>query len=212
VITDPAVETYAIEHTTAPPTSIAAVRAETEATMPVPEMAGGWVEAKLLESLVVATRARRVLEIGTFTGVGVLSMASRLPEGGKIITLEGDEEIAEIARRNIASSPWADRIELVFGDARESVRGVEGPFDLVFLDAWKADYVAYYEAALPKLADHGVIVADNVLRGGGVVDPGSDDRTVVAVRAFVEHVHADDRVDNALLTIGDGLLLVWKRS
>jgi predicted O-methyltransferase YrrM len=153
-----------------------------------------------------------VLEIGTFTGVGVLSMASRLPEGGKIITLEGDEEIAEIARRNIASSPWADRIELVFGDARESVRGVEGPFDLVFLDAWKADYVAYYEAALPKLADHGVIVADNVLRGGGVVDPGSDDRTVVAVRAFVEHVHADDRVDNALLTIGDGLLLVWKRS
>ena len=211
MITDHDVDLYAIAHTTFAEPSIAAVRTETEATMPIPEMAGGPVEAKLLESLVIATRAMRVLEIGTFTAVSALSMASRLPAGGKVITLEGDEETAAIARRSIAASPWADRIELVFGDARETVNQVEGPFDLVFLDAWKPDYIAYYEAVLPKLADHGLIVADNVLRGGEVVDPGSQDRTVLAVRAFADHVHADDRVDNALLTIGDGLLLVWKR-
>ena len=100
-------------------------------------------------------------------------MASRLPDGGRLITLEGDAANAEIARRHIAASPVADRIELIFGDATESIHNVEGPFDLVFIDAWKHDYPAYYEAVLPKLAEHGVIVADNVLRQGTVLERGA---------------------------------------
>lgn len=207
---DPDLERYALAHTTAPAPAIAAARAETEATMPVPQMAGGPVELRLLEAFVVASRATRVLEIGAFTGIGALSIASRLPEGGKVVTLEGDEQIAAIARRHIDASPWRDRIEVVLGDARETVQHVDGPFDLVFIDAWKRDYVAYYEAVLPKLADHGVIVADNVLWGGTVLDPGAEGEAA-AVRAFADHVHADDRVDNTLLTVGDGLLLAWKR-
>lgn len=209
---DPAIETYAVEHTTAPVALVAAVRAETDASMPVPEMAGGLVEAKLLEALVVATRAVRVLEIGTFTGVSALSMASRLSEGGTVVTLEADEGNAAIARRNIEASPWANRIELVLGDALESIHRVEGPFDLVFVDAWKRDYIAYYEAVLPKLAAHGVIVADNVLWQGSVAVADASGAEVAAMRAFAEHVQADDRVDNALLTVGDGLLLIWKRA
>jgi caffeoyl-CoA O-methyltransferase len=209
VIVDPNIERYALAHTTAPLASIAALREETE-TLPRPQLAGGRIEVRLLEALVVATRARRVLEIGTFTGVGALSIASRLPEGGTVVTLEGDEEIAAIARRHIAESPWRDRVELVLGDARETVQLVEGPLDLVFLDAWKRDYIHYYEVVLQRLADHGVIVADNVLWGGTVLDPAAEGEGA-AVRAFADHVHADERVDNTILPVADGLLLAWKR-
>jgi predicted O-methyltransferase YrrM len=211
-VIDPSIERYAIDHTTPPAPAVAAVRAETEASTPRPQMAGGLVEAKLLEALVVATRARRVLEIGTFTGVSALSIASRLSAGGTVITLEGNEEVADIARRHIDASPWRDRIELRLGDALVLVEGIEGPFDLVFIDAWKRDYISYYEAVLPKLADHGIIVADNVLWGGTVVDPKADDEEARGVRAFADHVSADERVDSALLTVADGLLLVWKRA
>jgi DNA-binding response OmpR family regulator len=106
----------------------------------------------------------------------------------------------------------SDRIELIVGDAVRLVRELEGPFDLVFVDAWKHDYATYYEAVLDKLADHGVIVVDNVLWHGEVVNHDTDDANAVALRAFVALVHEDERVDNALLTVGDGLLLAWKRS
>jgi caffeoyl-CoA O-methyltransferase len=209
VIVDPGIERYAVAHTTAPSASIAALRGETE-TLPRPQLAGGRIEVRLLEALVVATRARRVLEIGTFTGVGALSIASRLPEGGTVVTLEGDKEVAAIARRHIEQSPWRDRVELVLGDARETVQQVAGPLDLVFVDAWKRDYIHYYEIVLPRLADHGVIVADNVLWGGTVLDPTAEGEAA-AVRAFADHVHADERVDNTILPVADGLLLAWKR-
>ena len=122
-LVDPSAERYAVAHTSGPDASVAALRAETVASTSVPQMAGGHVEAKLLEALVVATRATRMLEVGTFTGVSAISMASRLADGGKLITLEADPANAEIARRHIAASPVADRIEMVFGDAlRRSTR------------------------------------------------------------------------------------------
>ena len=210
-LVDPTAERYAIEHTSPPDAALASLRAETEATMPVPQMAGGLVEARLLEAFIVATRAMRVLEIGTFTGISALSMASRLAEGGKVVTLEADPVAAEIARRHIAASPYADRIELVFGDARESLERLEGPFDVVFVDAWKTDYPAYFEAVLPKLAPHGVIVADNVFRWGTVLAEGPADDEAVVLRRFNDDILADPRVDCAMLTVGDGLLVIWRR-
>jgi caffeoyl-CoA O-methyltransferase len=210
VIVDPDIERYALAHTTAPLPAIAAVRRQTEAAMSRPQLAGGRIEVRLLEALVVATQAARVLEIGTFTGVGALSMASRLSEGGKVVTLEGDEEVAAIARRNIEASPWRDRVELVVGDARETVQLVQGPLDVVFIDAWKRDYISYYEVVLPRLADRGVIVADNVLWGGTVLDPAAEGEAA-AVRAFADHVYADERVDTTILPLADGVLLAWKR-
>lgn len=210
-LVEPAVERYAIEHTSPPDAAMAALREETEETMPVPQMAGGLVEARLLEALVVATRATRVLEIGTFTGVSAISMASRLAEGGKVITLEADAVAAEIAGRHVAASPYADRIELVFGDALESLNRLEGPFDVVFVDAWKTDYPAYYEAVLPKLAPHGVIVADNVFRWGTALEADPAEEEAVILRQFNDRVVADPRVDCAMLTVGDGLLLIWRR-
>jgi len=203
-------EQYAIAHTTDPSPAVAKLREETESTLPTPGMAGGRVETRLLEALVAATRATRVLEIGTFTGVTALSIAARLPAGGVVITLEVDEKHAAIARRHFAASPVGERIQLVVGDALETLQTLEGHFDVVFIDAWKPDYLAYYEAVLPKLADHGVIVADNVLWGGAVLDPAGDPQAEVLV-AFADHVQADDRVDNTLLTVADGLLLIWRR-
>lgn len=209
-IVDPQIENYAIAHTTAPRDEVAALRAEA-ATLPVPEMAGGLVEVKLLEALVVATRASRVLEIGTFAGVTALSLAALLPEDGELVTLEIDPENAAIARRHFATSPHGARIRLIEGDARESLATIDGPFELVWIDAWKPDYGFYYDAVLPKLTEHGVIVADNVLRSGDVIDPRVNDASTVSLRRFADDVEADPRVDNALLTVADGLLVIWKR-
>ena len=160
---DPEIFGYAVSHTTPPGDEVSALRAETDASLAMPQMAGGIVESRLLEALVVATRARRVLEIGTLTGVSALSMASRLPDGGTVVTLEADPHVAAIARRHFASSRHGAKIHLIEGDARDAVTTLEGPFELVFIDASKHDYGHYYETLLPKLADHGLIVADNVL-------------------------------------------------
>lgn len=203
-------EQYALAHTSSPDASVAAARAETEATMPSPQMAGGEVEVRLLEALVVASGARRVLEIGTFTGVTSLTLAARLPEDGKLTTLEVDPDTAAVARRHFDASPHGDRIDLIVGDARETLDRLEGPFDLVWIDAWKSDYPAYYEAVVPKLAPRGVLAADNVFLGGRLLDPASSDESAVAMRAFADRVQADPRVHNTLLTVGDGVMLAWR--
>jgi caffeoyl-CoA O-methyltransferase len=203
-------EEYALDHTTPPPSEFAELRAETEATMPVPQMAGGVIEARLLEAIVVATAARHVLEIGTFTGYSALSMAAVLPEGGKVTTLERDERAASIARRHVEASPYAGRIELLMGDALELIPTLPGPFDLVFIDASKREYTEYYKSVLPKLGDGGLIVADNMLWGGDALDPDATDPDTVGIRTFADHVQADPRVRNTLLTVGDGLMLVWR--
>jgi caffeoyl-CoA O-methyltransferase len=206
-----AIERYAAEHTSPPSPELADVESSTQEETPRPQMMTGRVEARLLEAFVVASGATRVLEVGTFTGHGALSMASRLEPGGRVVTIEYDDHLAGIARRNIEASAYAEMIELVQGDANEVIPTLEGPFDLVFLDAWKIDYLRYYEAALPKLAPHGVLVADNVLWHGEVIDESTTDAETRALREFNDHVQRDERVDNALLTVGDGLLVVWRR-
>jgi caffeoyl-CoA O-methyltransferase len=209
-ITDPQVERYAAAHTSPPPAHLAQVAAATREQTRTPGMMSGLVAARLLEALVVATRARRVLEIGTFTGYGALSIAMRLPAGGTVITIEADDGRAELSRRHIDASPDAAKVELLHGDARAIVPTLDGPFDLVFIDAWKGDYPHYYEAVLPKLSPHGLIVCDNVLWGGDVVDPAPDDDNGRALHAFNEQVQGDARVTNALLTVGDGLMVIWR--
>jgi predicted O-methyltransferase YrrM len=208
----PTVERYAAAHTSAPAAHLAEVAATTREQTTTPGMMSGVVVARLLEALVVATRARRVLEIGTFTGYGALSIAARLADDGTVITIEADEGRAEMSRRHIDASPDAAKVELLRGDARQIVPTLEGPFDLVFIDAWKGDYPHYFEAVVPKLAAHGLIVCDNVLWGGDVVDPAPDDDNGRALAAFNDLVQRDDRVDNALLTVGDGLMLIWRRA
>ena len=204
------IEAYAAAHTSPAAAHLHALAEETRETLECPQMLTGEVEGRMLEFLVFLARPRSVLEIGTYSGYSALSMAQTLPQDGHIITCELDEERADVAERHIAAAGFGDRIEVRRGPALETVNALDGPFDLVFIDADKAGYLDYYEAALPKLSERGLIVVDNVLWSGRVAeDPGEDDEeSTRALRAFNDHVAADERVANVMLTVRDGVTLV----
>ena len=206
----PGADAYAAAHTTPFTGELAAAAEWTAGNMPWPQMMAGRPEARLLEALIVAGGAQRVLEFGTFTGVGALALAAALPEGGRVTTLEIDPEMAAIARRHFAASPVGDRIDLIVGDALTTLEGLDGPFDLVWIDAQKTEYTAYYEAVVPKLSSRGVIAADNLFMDGAALSPSRSDSATQAILEFARHVQEDERVHNVLLTIGDGVLLAWR--
>ena len=205
-----AVEAYAEAHTTPPAEHLRALAEETRATLESSVMLTGEVEGRMLEFLVFLAQPRLVLEIGTYSGYSALSMAQALPEGGRIVTCELDPERVAFAERHIADAGMAGRIEVRQGPALETIAALDGPFDLVFIDADKAGYLAYYEAVLPKLSPRGLIVADNVLWSGRAADPPSDDdmESTIALRAFNDHVAADERVVSVMLTVRDGVTLI----
>ena len=202
---------YAREHSS---TTSPLLREVTEAThreLELPQMLSGVLDGGLLMALVHATGARLVLEIGTFSGYSSLAMASALAADGRVVTCEIDEKAAAMARRHFEASPLGGRIDLRLGPALDTLGTLEGPFDLVFIDADKTGYLGYYEAVLPKLAAHGVIVVDNTLWGGRVLDPSEDSESTQAIRAFNDHVLADARTDCVLLPVGDGMTVIWAR-
>jgi caffeoyl-CoA O-methyltransferase len=208
-IVDEGVEAYAEEHTTPVGELFERLAEETRAKTSVPQMMVGRIEGQFLARLVRLSAARRILELGTFTGYSSISMASALPADGSIITCDVDPDATAIARRYMDESGYGDKIEIRLGPALETIETLEGPFDLVFIDADKPSYRAYYEAALPLLADDGVIIADNVLWSGQVAEEGGDESTQV-IKDFNEHVRNDDRVVSVMLTVRDGMTLIQK--
>jgi caffeoyl-CoA O-methyltransferase len=211
VIVPDEIEAYAEAHTTPPPGLLAALAEETRETLRAPQMLTGTIEGRFLELLVYALRARRVLELGTYSGYSSLSMAAGLPEGGHIDTCEYDEMHAEVARRYIAQSPYADRITIHLGPALETIERLEGEFDFVFIDADKENYVNYYEALLPRLADGGLMALDNTLWSGRVLDDSDDSEGTRAIKAIDERIASDERVTSVMLTVRDGITLVRRR-
>ena len=207
IVPDP-IERYAEEHTTPPEPLLAELAAETRATLESPQMLTGTVEGRFLELLVYASGARRVLELGTYSGYSALSMAAGLAPDGRIDTCELDQERANVARRYIARSPHADRIHLHLGPALETIESLEGEFDFVFIDADKPNYVSYYEAVLPRLSGRGLIAADNTLWSGRVLDEDDASEGTQAIKAFNEHVRSDPRVTSVMLTVRDGVTLI----
>jgi caffeoyl-CoA O-methyltransferase len=162
---------------------------------------------RFLELLVWATGAKRVLEIGTYTGHSALAMAAALPPGGRVITLELDPDRAAFARRHMDESPYGDRIEIRVGPALESVQALEGRFDLVFIDADKTGYPAYFDATLPLLAERGLIVLDNTLQGGRVLQDDGGEQVEV-IKQLNDRLAADERLVTVLLTVRDGMTVV----
>jgi caffeoyl-CoA O-methyltransferase len=210
---DPAVDAYAEAHTEPPDDVLVRLAEETRERTEIPQMMVGPVEGRFLAFLVRSLRAKRVLEVGTFTGYSSICMARALPPDGKVISVDVNAETTEIAHRHATEAGVADRIDYRVVDASETAEalsGLEGPFELVFIDADKAGYVDYYEAALPMLADDGLLVADNVLWSGRVVGEADDDSTR-AIQRFNEHVRNDERVESVMLTVRDGMTLVRKR-
>ena len=206
-LVDPRADEYAERHTTPSGELFERLAAETREKTQIPEMMVGEVEGRFLEFLVRATGARRVLELGTFTGYSSISMARGLPDGGRIISCDVNEETNAIARRYAEEAGVAARIEYRLGPALDSIAELDGPFDLVFIDADKENYRNYYDAVLPKLADDGLILADNALRNGRVLEEDSGE----PMQAFNDYVLNDERVECVLLTVRDGILLVRKR-
>ena len=211
-IVDPEIERYAEAHSSAPEPLLAALAEETRATLRSPQMLTGALEGRLLEFLVYATAPRRVLEIGTYSGYSALSMAAALPRDGRIDTCEVDERHAEVARRYVEQAGESGRITVHLGPALETIEGLEGEFDLVFIDADKENYVNYYEAVLPRLSERGLIVADNTLWSGRVLDESDESGGTRAIRAFNDHVHGDPRVMCVVLTVRDGVTLIRRTS
>jgi caffeoyl-CoA O-methyltransferase len=212
VIVPDEIEEYAAAHTTPPPELLQELAEETRATLRAPQMLTGTIEGRFLELLVHGLQAKRVLELGTYSGYSSLSMAAGLPEGGHIDTCEFDETHAEVARRYIAQSPYADRITVHLGPALDTIEQLEGEFDFVFIDADKENYLNYYEALLPRLADHGLMAIDNTLWSGRILDEEDDSEATTAIREINDRVAEDDRVVAVQLSVRDGVTLVRKKA
>ena len=203
---------YAEAHSTPRDELFARLFEETHERLDAPQMLTGGVEGRFLEMLVWAMGARRVLEIGTYSGYSALSMAAAMPEDGELITCDVWEEANEVARRYAAESPHGHKIDFRLGPALETISELEGPFDLVFIDADKGNYDAYFEATLPLLSERGLIVVDNTLWSGRVL-PGQDDGSpqTKAIGALNEKLARDPRIVTVVLPIRDGVTLVRPR-
>lgn len=208
-IVDDSIERYAFENTRREPENLRDLAALTRERMELPQMLTGRVEGRLLKMLVQLSRPRLVLEIGTFTGYSALSMAEGLGEEGRIITCEVDPEARRVAQTAFDASPVGHRIELRFGPALDTLRDIDEPLDFTFIDADKTAYLAYYDEVVPRTRQGGLIVLDNMLWSGEVLDPQSDSARALAT--LNERIATDERVENVLLTVRDGVQLARKR-
>jgi caffeoyl-CoA O-methyltransferase len=203
------IDEYALLHSSREDPLLNELARVTQERTTMPQMLTGHVEGGLLRMLVQVSGARRVLEIGTFTGYSALCLAMGLPDDGRVITCDIDPAATQIARDFWARSAHGNKIELKLGPALDTIRSLEGPFDFVFIDADKANYIAYWDAVLPKVRPGGLVAADNVLWSGKVLDPKEpNDHAIVA---FNRHVRYDDHVELVMLTVRDGITLARKK-
>jgi caffeoyl-CoA O-methyltransferase len=169
-------------------------------------------QGALITLLVRAIGARRALELGTFTGYSAICIARGLPDDGRLLACELSEEWAKVARRYFAEAGVADRVELRLGPALDTLRALgDESFDFAFIDADKQTYLEYYEAVLKLLRPGGLMLIDNVLRGGAVLDSDDDSAANEVVKELNDRVAADDRVDVAMIGVADGITLALKR-
>jgi caffeoyl-CoA O-methyltransferase len=187
---------------------------ETEALGAISMMQVAPEQGAFLTLLARVMGARSVVEVGTFTGYSALCLARGLAHGGRLLCCDVSQEWTDVARRAWARAGIDDRIDLVIAPALETLRALptDASIDLAFIDADKPGYVAYFEELVPRLRADGVLLVDNVLWGGAVVDPEADDENTRAIRAFNDHAAADERVDTVMLPIADGLTLCRKRA
>jgi predicted O-methyltransferase YrrM len=202
---------YADAFSTAEEGLLAEISAFTASQHPEPHMLSGHVQGRLLQTLSRMARPSRILEIGTMTGYSALCLAEGLGEGGILHTLEKREQDAAIARAYFDRSSFKDKIIVHVGEALPIIETLKEVWDLVFLDADKVNYVHYYEAVLPRMRAGGIMIADNVLFHGQVLDEEIRGKNAKAIHAFNAHVQQDPRTENVLMTVRDGLMLILKK-
>lgn len=208
----PEIEAYAQAHSMPESDAARGLREETQRTMEYAQMLVGPLEGAFLKMVAQLVGARRVLEIGMFTGYSALCFAEAIPDDGCVITCEIDESSAALGRKHFAKSPHGRKIEIRLGPALETMRELTGPFDLIFIDADKIDYLNYYRRALDLLSPAGVILIDNVLWDGDVLKQPPPDEKTAAIQELNRTVAGDSRVTASLVTIRDGVLMVRKKA
>ena len=204
------IENYCRDHSTPLAPLFDEMRTATYAELHSPQMQVGMLEGSFLKMLVALTGARRVLEFGTFSGYSALAMAEALPEEGELITCDIDPRVKDFTARFWEKSPHGRKIRLELGPGQETLARLKAPFDLVFIDADKAGYRAYWDGCLPLLKPGGLMVVDNVLWSGRVLNP--KEKSDHDIHAFNEYAKADPRVDLLMLPIRDGMLLGRKKA
>ena len=183
-----------------------------------PRMLSGHVQGRVLSMISQMIQPKHILELGSFTGYSALCLAEGLTDDGQLLTIEHNDELEDMIRRNLALSPLGEKVELVIGDAKAVLQQLkeEGVkckgkelFDLVFIDADKKEYCDYLDLVLPLMREGGWILADNTLWDGHIVDPAYDqDRQTVALRAFNDKVMQDERLEKVILPLRDGLTII----
>ncbi len=208
----PDVEAYAEAHSLMESDVCRRLREETYRTMECPQMVVGSLEGAFLKVMAMTVGAKRVLEIGTFTGYSALCFAESLPGDGLVVTCDIDPETTALAKKYWAESPHGSKIHLRLAPALETLADLNSPFDLIFIDADKANYVQYFQRSLDLIAPTGVILIDNVLWSGDVLTMPPPDTNTAAIQELNRMVHAESRVSSVLLTIRDGVFLIKPRS
>lgn len=209
-LSSPDLSAYVHEHTGSASDLLDRIERETNLHVLMPRMISGHLQGRILSMLMKMIRPRRILEIGTYTGYSALCMAEGLEKGGQLFTIDKNEELETRVRGYFEDSPFRDQIRFLVGNAMQIVPGLDGPWDVVFLDADKSNYINYYEMVMPNLSPGGYILADNVLWSGKVLDHNIKDEDTVALREFNTMVLADERVENVLFPIRDGIMIIRK--
>ena len=207
---DEKIQHYAEQHTSAQSDLLTELLQKTYATRIDKSMLSGFYQGRLLAMFSKMIAPRRILEIGTYMGYSALCLAEGLKENGKLITIDINEELENFVRGFFKESPLNDKIDFRIGNAIEMIPTLTQTFDLVFIDADKLNYTNYYDLVFEKVRQGGYIISDNVLWSGKVVDKTKNDKDTLAIRAFNQKLHNDIRVENILLPIRDGLMIVRK--
>jgi predicted O-methyltransferase YrrM len=207
------IEEYILQHIDAEPPLLSKLQRQANLDLMNPRMNSGHLQGRLLKMIVEMIKPKLILELGTFAGYSALSMAEGLPDDGRIITIEIDDEKEDFIRRFIDMSTFADKITLHIGDACDFLRSYAGePFDMVFIDADKRLYEDYYRLVWDKLSPGGFILADNTLWDGHVIDESYDrDSQTTGIRRFNDLVAADDAAEKVILPVRDGITLIRKK-
>lgn len=208
----PHISQYAEEHTRSEGAVLSELERETYLKVLMPRMCSGHLQGQILRMLTFMIRPKRVLEIGTYTGYSAIAMAEALPDDGLLYTIDVNEELRPIIDTYIHKSGLQDKIHVFFGNAIEIIPTLRVMWDLVFIDADKENYLNYYQMVFPLLNMNGFIIADNVLWSGKVCDSEIKDPETDALRAFNQYVNTDPRVENVLLPVRDGLMILRKIS
>ena len=206
---DEAIDLYCVNHSEAEHPLFEKLRERTYAEMEIPQMLAGNLVGNFIQLMIRLCNADKVVEVGTFTGYSSLKMAQALPDKGQVITLEYEAKHAAFAQAFFDESPWGHKIVLKQGAALDHLPSIEGPIDLGFIDADKVNYIAYYEALMEKLRPGGLLILDNALWSGTVLNP--QEESAQALAHMNTHVHQDSRVHQMLLPLRDGLMLAFKK-